>query len=58
MFVYEQQHLVYTINPYCQRVRPSGRPEGLTRRQIIEPRKDMRMGKKSHKRSKVWSNVM
>ena len=21
----------------CQRVRPSGRPEGLTRRQIIEP---------------------
>ena len=23
--------------PYCQRVRPSGRPEGLTRRQIIEP---------------------
>ena len=37
----------------CQRVRPSGRPEGLTRRQIIEPRKDMCMGKKSHKRSKV-----
>ena len=28
---------------YCQRVRPSGRPEGLTRRQIIEPWEDMYM---------------
>ena len=37
----------------CQRVRPSGRPEGLTRRQIIEPREDMYTRKKSQKRSKV-----
>ena len=27
--------------PYCQRVRPSGLPEGLTRRQIIELREDI-----------------
>ena len=25
------------VHAYCQRVRPSGRPEGLTKRQIIEP---------------------
>ena len=37
----------------CQRVRPSGRPEGQTRRQIIEPREDMYTRKKSQKRSKV-----
>ncbi|KAL9975261.1 hypothetical protein ACROYT_G012405 [Oculina patagonica] len=36
----------------CQRVRPSGRPEGLTRRQNIEPREDLYMRKKSQKHSK------
>ena len=39
--------------PDCQRVRPFGTPEGLTRRQIIEPREDMYVRKKSQKRSKV-----
>ena len=42
----------YCFLSCCQRVRPSGRPEGLTRRKIIEPRKDMCMEKKSHKCSK------
>ena len=46
---------LYSIKWYnCQRVRPSGLPEGLTRRQIIEKREDLYV----QERSKALSNVM